>query len=145
MDAYTVLRESPMFAALADEKIKALESIATCRTVPTGTFLTVEGADHALAMFFVLDGAVEVRREDQPIATMGPGDYFGEMALLIPDLPRTADVITTTETSVLQITSWDIAPILHGHPEVAIAVIEQLARMLIEKDHKLAQAYKQQA
>ena len=143
MDAYTVLRESPMFAALDDEKIKSLESIATCRTVPTGTFLTVEGAYQALAMFFILDGAVEVRREGQSIAAMGPGDYFGEMALLIPDLPRTADVITTTETSVLQITSWDIAPILHGHPEVAVAVIEQLARMLIEKDHKLAQAYKQ--
>ena len=63
--------------------------------------------------------------------------------MLVPDLPRTADVVTTCETSVLQLTSWDIAPILHGHPEVAVAVIEQLARMLMETDHKLAQAYKQ--
>ena len=142
MDAYTVLRESPIFAALDDEKIESLTRIATCRTVPEGTFLTVEGHDRALAMFFVLDGAVEVRREGQAIASLGPGDYFGEMALLIPDLPRSADVVTTCETSVLQLTSWDIAPILHGHPEVAIAVIEKLARLLIEKDHKLAAAYR---
>jgi CRP-like cAMP-binding protein len=142
MDAHSVLRESPIFAALDDESIESLTQIATCRTVSEGDFLTVEGQDRALAMFFVLEGAVEVRREGQAIASLGPGDYFGEMALLIPDLPRSADVVATRETTVLQLTAWDIAPILHGHPEVAVAVIEKLARLLIEKDQKLAAAYR---
>ena len=141
MDAQTALRDSPIFAALDDEKVESLARIATCRTVPAGTFLTVEGHDRALAMFFILEGAVEVRKEGQTIASLGPGDYFGEMALLIPDLPRSADVVTTCDTSVLQLTSWDIAPILKGHPDVAVAVIGQLARRLIETDHKLATAY----
>ncbi len=141
MDAQTALRDSPIFAALDDEKVQSLARIATCRTVPAGTFLTVEGHDRALAMFFILEGAVEVRKEGQTIASLGPGDYFGEMALLIPDLPRSADVVTTSDTSVLQLTSWDIAPILKGHPDVAVAVIGQLARRLIETDHKLATAY----
>ena len=139
MDAHSVLRESPIFAALDDESIESLTQIATCRTVSEGDFLTVEGQDRALAMFFVLEGAVEVRREGQAIASLGPGDYFGEMALLIP---RSADVVATRETTVLQLTAWDIAPILHGHPEVAVAVIEKLARLLIEKDQKLAAAYR---
>ena len=141
MDAQTALRDSPIFAALDDEKVESLARIATCRTVPAGTFLTVEGHDRALAMFFILEGAVEVRKEGQTIASLGPGDYFGEMALLIPDLPRSADVVTTCDTSALQLTSWDIAPILKGHPDVAVAVIGQLARRLIETDHKLATAY----
>lgn len=56
MDAHTVLRESPIFAALDDEKIESLTRIATCRTVPKGAFLTT-----TIGHLPCLDGAVEVR------------------------------------------------------------------------------------
>jgi CRP-like cAMP-binding protein len=126
---------------LDDEHIGSLVRIANCRTVPAETRLTIEGRDHPLAMYLILDGKVEVRREGHAIANLGPGENFGEMALLVPDLPRSADVVAMSETTVLQLTAWDFAPIIKGHPEVALAVIEQLARRLIASDHRLVEAY----
>jgi CRP-like cAMP-binding protein len=138
MDARTALRGSPLLAELDDDQIGSLERIATRRSVAAGTLLTVEGAEKARAMYIILVGAFEVRREGKQIAELGPGEHFGEMALLVPDLPRSADVVATTDTEVLQLTSWDFLPILKSNPEVAMSVIEQLARRLIEADHKLA-------
>ena len=143
MDAHTALRESPLFATVDDEHIASLVQIANCRTVPAETRLTIEGKDHPLAMYLILDGKVEVRREGHTIANLGPGENFGEMALLVPDLPRSADVVAMSETTVLQLTAWDFAPIMRRYPEVAMAVIEQLARRLIASDHRLVEAYGQ--
>lgn len=141
MNAHTALRESPLFAKLGDEHIATLEQLARIRTVPTGTMLTTKGTEHALAMYFILDGKVEVQRDGFTLTTLGPGDNFGEMALMIPELPRSADVVAVSETSILQLAVWDFVPVLKHNPEVAVAVIEQLARRLIEADRKLVEVY----
>lgn len=141
MNAHTALRGSPLFAKLDDEHIASLVKMANTRTVPTGTKLTTEGKEHALAMYFILDGKVEVRRDGFTLATLGPGDNFGEMALMVPELPRSADVVTVNETTILQLAAWDFIPILKHNPDVAVAVIEQLARRLIDADRKLVEAY----
>ncbi len=141
MDAHTALRGSPLFAKLDDEHIATLEQMASIRTVPTGTMITTAGKEHALAMYFILDGKVEVRRGGFTLSTLGPGDNFGEMALMIPEFPRSADVVALSETCILQLAAWDFIPILKHNPDVAVAVIEQLARRLMEADRKLVEAY----
>jgi CRP/FNR family cyclic AMP-dependent transcriptional regulator len=138
MDAHTALRATPLFAALEDRHIEALTRIATCREVPSGTRVTVEGKEHALAMFIILNGKVEVRREGTTLTALGPGENFGEMALFVPDLPRSADVVAMEDTELLQLTRWDIQPFVKEYPEVALAVIEQLANRLVDADHRLA-------
>jgi CRP-like cAMP-binding protein len=63
------------------------------------------------------------------------------MALLTPDnVPRSADVVATQPTRVLQLASWDLFPFLDTNPALARAIIAELARRLIQADERLSAA-----
>ncbi len=68
------------------------------------------------------------------LASFGPGDYFGEMALLLDDTPRTADVIATSATTCLAITKWDLRGLIQSHPDVGVKMMAELAKRLADTD-----------
>ncbi len=127
----SVLADSPFLSALPDKAASQLASTATIRTFEAGDVIVEEGSTDAMTMWIVLDGEVEVRKGDTLVTTMGKGAHIGEMALFANSgSPRTASVIARTRTRAFRIPSWDLIPLVEEHPEVAMAVIRDLARRL---------------
>jgi CRP-like cAMP-binding protein len=127
----TVLADSPFLSALPDKAASRLASTATVRTFEPGDVIVAEGSTEAMTMWLVLEGEVEVRKTGTLVATMGKGAHIGEMALFADSgSPRTASVVAKTRTRAFRIPSWDLIPLVKEHPEVAMAVIRDLARRL---------------
>jgi CRP-like cAMP-binding protein len=96
-------------------------------------------ADHVIArqgeigtgFFIVISGAARVVRDGETVATIGPGDFFGELSVL-DGKPRTAQVISVGPTSCLALATWDFEAVLLAEPKVALAILRGLAARLRE-------------
>ena len=95
--------------------------------------------DHVIArqgevgsgLFLVASGSVRVVRDGRTIANIGPGDFFGELALL-DGRPRVAQVIANEPTTCLGLATWDFEAVVKEQPAVALAVMRVLAGRLRE-------------
>lgn len=138
MDTVAALRNSPLLGALGEEQLAGLAGMARQRTFDAGDELIRAGESRAAAMYVIVSGGVEVRSGGAVVATLGPGDSVGELALVSPNLARTADVIATEDTTVVVLARWDFVPYVRANPDVAIAVIEELAARIQEANAKIA-------
>lgn len=102
-----------------EREYAADEEIITQGEVGIGFYVLVAG--HAQAMRTLPDG------EKVVVNTFGPGDFFGELALL-DDGPRTASVVATEPTTCLLLTRWDFLAVLRDDAETAIGVLQAVAR-----------------
>lgn len=101
IEAIEALRGVEVISALPPEALEALARGATVRRAPPGTVLVTEGTTGD-EMYVIRDGGVEVSRGGQLVATLGPGEIFGEIAVL-SNVPRIASVSTVKDTVVLAI------------------------------------------
>lgn len=121
------LRRLPLFEGLDDAALARIAAAAEERTFSPGDVLVREGS-LGLAVFFVVSGHCEVRHEadGHVLATLGPGEVFGEMALLDPG-PRTASVVALEDVVVYTLSNWQMKPLLEEHPSVAVHMLRTLA------------------
>lgn len=115
-----VLRTVPLLADLEPGDLESLAQHLRAHTFPSGAVITHEGERGArvLAFFIITDGTAAVTVRGERKATLGSGDYFGEIGLF-HDVPRTATVKAETELSCLAMGSWDFKPFVESHPTVA--------------------------
>lgn len=99
---------------------------------PAGAEIVTVGSG-GIAFLVILDGKVEVKMPDGRTRELGPGDHFGEIALLRDD-SRTATVTATSDVKLAGLTQWDFKPFLIEHPEVAYRMLQGLARMVSESE-----------
>jgi CRP-like cAMP-binding protein len=104
-------------------------------TVAEGTELTRQGGVGREA-FVIIDGAAVVTKDGEPAAELGPGDHFGELALLDGG-PRTATVTTTTDTTVLVLSKPAFNAVLDEIPTLAHKLLVATARRLRESEGSL--------
>lgn len=100
------LRAIPLFASLDDETLRGIATFATESSVPAGKHLVKEG-DYAYEFMAIEDGEADVMRGGEKVATLGPGDFFGEIAVLEKTL-RTASVVATTPMRLVTLSHWDL-------------------------------------
>ncbi|HEV7604209.1 MAG TPA: cyclic nucleotide-binding domain-containing protein [Candidatus Limnocylindrales bacterium] len=96
--------------------------------VPAGHVIARQG-EIGTGFFVVIEGAARVVRDGDTVATIGPGDFFGELSVL-DRRPRTAQVIATVPTTCLALASWDFEAVLLDQPQVTLAILRGLAARL---------------
>jgi CRP-like cAMP-binding protein len=122
-----VVQRLPLFEGLDDDALQKIAAAAEERAFAAGDVLVREGS-LGLAVFFIVGGHCEVRHDasGKVLATLGPGEVFGEMALLDPG-PRTASVVALDDVVVYSLSNWTFKPIVEEHPTVALHMLKTLA------------------
>lgn len=127
----SVLRESPLLAALTDRQASQLTSVATVREFADGDKLVTEGTKGAMAMWVILSGEVDILAGGTAVNRLGRGAHIGEMAVLAEnDLARSADVVAVGTVRAVRIAKWDVLGFIKANPEVAMRIISELAQRL---------------
>jgi CRP-like cAMP-binding protein len=121
-----ILRDVPLFAQLEEDDLETLARQLHERRFPEGSAVTTEGSTGA-GFFVIAEGNAEVMVGDEHRATLGPGDHFGEIAL-IDDGVRSASIVAATDLLCYGLTPWEFRPFVEEHPQVAWALLETLAR-----------------
>jgi CRP/FNR family transcriptional regulator, cyclic AMP receptor protein len=127
-DKVELLRRIPLFAECTKAELIEVAISADEREAPAGDTLTEEGR-RGREFFIVVEGAVAVRRGGRKLADLGPGDWFGEIAILTHK-PRTATVTTTSPVRLLVISDRAFRRVVETTPRIALKVLRSVAERL---------------
>ena len=131
MDArIEALRRVPLFAELGDDELTHVAEAVSEVEVPAGQLLVQPGTAGS-GMFFIAEGTavVETKRDE---IELGPGQFFGELALMSEDATRTARVQAKTELRCLALDRASFRTLVAEHPEVAATRLEVALGRLAE-------------
>jgi CRP-like cAMP-binding protein len=126
------LRQVPLFSNLDEKDLDQLSRQMHERRFPEGAEVTTEGATGA-GFFVIVEGNADVSIGGEHRTTLGPGDHFGEVAL-IDDGVRSASITAATDLLCYGLTPWEFRPFVEDHPQVAWALLETLARRSRQAD-----------
>jgi len=126
------LRAVPLFAALSKRELGALLRQADHLRFPARYQVVREGGSGD-EFWLVIEGELTVQRGGDAVARLGPGDYFGELAV-IDSAPRDATVVTATPVELMVIDRRRFWSVLEGSPTLMRKIIIGLARRLHEAD-----------
>jgi CRP-like cAMP-binding protein len=124
------LKRAPLFANLSRKELVQLARLTDDAEVPDGKVLCREG-DLGREFFVLVEGSVEVATKGRRVATLGAGDFVGEISLLEPT-PRTATVTAKTPLRLFVLTPKDFRRMLDENPSVERKVLRALARRVLE-------------
>jgi CRP-like cAMP-binding protein len=134
-DRIALIGQVPLFAGLTKRQLKAIAGVVEVIDVPANTTLASEG-ETGREMFVVVAGGARVVRGGRKVAELGPGEVFGELAL-IDRMPRTATVTTTAETMLLVVPGRAFKPLVLGDARLAVSLLTTLTGRLREADRRL--------
>ena len=131
-DTVDLLAGVPLLSGLDRKQLERLAKDFSARAWPAGSVVVREGDDHSIGFFVVAEGHGVVTVGGKKVGEIGPGSYFGEVAL-ITDRMRTATVTATTDLHCLVMTIWDFRAFVRGDTEVAWKLLEHLSTLLRDK------------
>jgi CRP/FNR family transcriptional regulator, cyclic AMP receptor protein len=123
-----LLRRIPLFAECTKAELIEVAISADEREVATGRTLTEQGR-RGQEFFILVEGAVTVRRSGRKLADLGPGDWFGEIAILTYK-PRTASVTATSPVRLLVTSDRAFRRVVETTPRIALKVLRNVAERL---------------
>jgi CRP/FNR family cyclic AMP-dependent transcriptional regulator len=100
------LKAIPLFANLDDHDLGVIATFANETSVSEGEVLVREG-DFSYELMAIEEGTAEVRRGSETVATLGPGDFFGEMGVLKNEM-RTATIVASSSMRLITLTTWEV-------------------------------------
>jgi CRP/FNR family transcriptional regulator, cyclic AMP receptor protein len=127
-----LLKSTPVFANTSEKSLESMIKSAVEKTVSPGEKVVQQGQG-GVGFYLILDGKAEVIKDGTKLAELGTGNFFGELGV-IDGQPRTADVVAVTETKCWILSQWAMKSIIANHPEVALSMLEELARRLRATD-----------
>jgi len=132
LEKVLVLKSAPLFSRVPAEDLAPLARMAESRIVAPGERIVSEG-ELGDELYLIVYGRVAVSKGGHRLASLGPGESFGEISVL-DEGPRTATVTAIEQTEVLAIASEDFYEILHEQAEIAEGVIRILVKRLRDAD-----------
>ena len=122
------IKQAKLFQGLPDSELRSIEKQLKIVKHPAGHDIVVRG-EAGVGFMIITDGTVTVNTASGRQRKLGPGDSFGEMALLDQE-GRSATVKADTDVTLATIPEWNFKPFLHEHPEVAYRLLQTLSRRI---------------
>jgi CRP/FNR family transcriptional regulator, cyclic AMP receptor protein len=121
------LKSLPLFQSVSDDDLEQIAPFVSEVSVSEGKHLVDEG-DYAYTFMAIEEGTAEVRRGDEAVATLGAGDFFGEVGLLDTE-KRTATVVATSPMRLVTLDRWDLRRLEKSAP----SAVEQIRTAAAER------------
>jgi CRP/FNR family cyclic AMP-dependent transcriptional regulator len=129
-----LLKKAPLFAGCSKSELRALARIADELDLREGTVITREGRP-GREFFVLISGTADVTKKGKKVASLGAGEWFGEIALLT-DSPRTATVTATSPVDVLVVTERRFREVVETMPSIALKILSTVSARLAEDAHR---------
>jgi flavin reductase (DIM6/NTAB) family NADH-FMN oxidoreductase RutF len=123
-----LLERAPVFSSLPPEILETITAEGEERSFEPGATI-VQAGDPGDELFVILEGEARVERNGTPVATFGPGEFFGEISVF-DGRPRSADVVAGTTLRTLAVSRELVRAVLEREPQAAWAMLEVLAGRL---------------
>jgi len=123
-----VLKKVPLFDGLEQRELEEIADSMHERRFSAGDVITREGQSGA-GFFVVEEGEADVTVNGSPVGQLGPGDYFGEVALLTGS-ERTATIVARTDMLCYGMTPWDFKPLVEGNSTIAWKLLTVMAERM---------------
>ena len=121
-----LIQQVPIFHGLERRELERIAGSMKQRTFRAGDTVTTEGQG-GVGFFVIEDGEARVTVHGDERRRLGPGDYFGEVALLT-DSPRTATITAESDLRCYGMTSWDFKPLVETHGSIAWKLLQAMAK-----------------
>ena len=122
------LKAVPLFSELSDRELRTLAQSMHEKRYEEGQEVVTQG-ESGIGFFVILEGGARVSVGGQERRTLKAGDYFGELALLEGD-SRSASITAEQSLRCAGMTAWHFRPFVRDHPDIAWALLKELARRL---------------
>ena len=127
-DAASLMGNVPFFAGLDEKKRKSIATQGKEISYKAGDKI-VEDGSMGVGFYLILDGRAEVRKGSKILATLGKGQFFGEMSL-IDEQPRSADVVALSPARCWALSSWAFASVVKANPEIPMMMLKEMVKRL---------------
>lgn len=127
-DVATMIAGVPFFEGLNEKTRKAVAAEGKEMAFKSGDMIVGERGV-GVGFYLLLEGGAEVRKGGKVLATLGRGEFFGEMSV-IDGQPRSADVVAVGATKCWVLPAWNFSGLIKGHPEVAMPMLKELVKRL---------------
>jgi CRP/FNR family transcriptional regulator, cyclic AMP receptor protein len=124
--AADLLRRVPIFSDLDGKELERIAGSMKQRTFNAGDTVTAEGQT-GIGFFVIDSGEAKVTVGGEERRRLGPGDYFGEVALL-NETTRTATITAETELRCYGMTSWEFRPLVETHGSIAWKLLQAMSK-----------------
>jgi CRP/FNR family transcriptional regulator len=131
------LKRVPLFSGLSQRQLRQLAKDFHERRVPAGALLAKQGEMSGVAFFVVAEGEAAVIVDGTQVDTIGPGDYFGELAM-ISQRERMATVEALTPMRCHTIQFWDFRTFARKNPDVMWKLLQHVAGILLKEQSRHA-------
>jgi len=127
-DVLERLAQVPLFSGCSKKELQTVAKAVRVIEHAAGSVIAAEG-DPGAGLFIIDTGEADVTIGGKKVNHLGPGQFFGEMALLDGG-PRTATVTATSDIRLFALTEWVFRGLLTEHPSIAIRAMESMASLL---------------
>jgi len=131
------LKRVPLFSGLSERQRRQLAKDFRDRRIPAGALLTKQGEMSGVAFFVIAEGEAAVIVDGERVGTMGPGDHFGELAM-ISETERTATVEALAPMRCHTIQFWHFRAFAKKNPDVTWKLLQHVAGLLVKEQTRHA-------
>ncbi|TMC40073.1 MAG: cyclic nucleotide-binding domain-containing protein [Chloroflexi bacterium] len=122
------LKDAKLLKGIPESEIRSIERQVKTVRHPAGHEIVLRG-EGGVGFMIITDGTVTVKTVTGKNRKLGPGDSFGEMALLDQE-GRSATITADTDVTMASIPEWNFKPFLKEHPEVAYRLLQTMSRRI---------------
>jgi CRP-like cAMP-binding protein len=132
-----LLEQIPLFQGLPHQELERIARSFKQRRFSAGDMIAHEGSG-GVGFFVIGEGTATIDVHGESRGQIGPGDYFGEVALIDEKALRTATITAETDVTAYGLTSWEFRPLVETNAEIAWKLLQVMAKRLREAEQQHA-------